>query len=492
MELANVVNVALLPEGETVARDNMNVVCLMSIEAPLNTAERYRAYRSIKAVENDFGTYSKTYAFASVFFQQLPNAVNAGGALIIGHHRAVDESVSATAGLLVGVQLDEADVISRLQGITDGSFKIAIDGWSVIATGLDFSTTTNINEVAVTIANATAGAVCSFSDQRLILTSETTGVNSTMSLLETHTVGTFIGSILGLSDGANVNNGSDAEVAPAESKLDAVGAVRGMVNFKGVAFIEATTDTDSENLADWCQTNGVMGYDVFTSITNLEVDNSNPVWRIKLKGQDAYRMFYGTDRKLAVGIMSRLHTVNFNAENSANTLNLKEIRGIVAVDHSQTVWDKCNTVGLSIYTVFKGVPKMLTSGANGWADDAYNLIAYIDAIQVDMFNLLGGTATKVPQTDRGVDQLIDQAGKTTRGFVRAGVIAPGTWSSPDYFGDKDTFDRNILNSGFYWLAGRLEDQPQGDRQERKSPPLQGAIKNAGAIHSAETIINFNY
>jgi len=37
----------------------------------------------------------------------------------------------------------------------------------------------------------------------------------------------------------------------------------------------------------------------------------------------------------------------------------------------------------------------------------------------------------------------------------------------------------------------LSDQAQADRQARKSPVIQGAVKNAGAIHSADIIINFN-
>ena len=113
------------------------------------------------------------------------------------------------------------------------------------------------------------------------------------------------------------------------------------------------------------------------------------------------------------------------------------------------------------------------------------------ALQTDMHNLKKQTSVKIPQTRRGVNRLIDQGEKTTRGFVRAGVFAPGTWSSPDYFRARDTFERNIAENGFYWLAGSLADQPQADRQARKSPVLQAAVKNAGAIHSVDIIINFN-
>jgi hypothetical protein len=37
----------------------------------------------------------------------------------------------------------------------------------------------------------------------------------------------------------------------------------------------------------------------------------------------------------------------------------------------------------------------------------------------------------------------------------------------------------------------LKDQPQVDRQQRKSPVVQIAVKNAGAIHSVDIIVNFN-
>jgi hypothetical protein len=148
-------------------------------------------------------------------------------------------------------------------------------------------------------------------------------------------------------------------------------------------------------------------------------------------------------------------------------------------------------VGLDIYTSVKDVPVVLTSPANDFVDNVYNLIAFVDAVQTDMFNLLSLTGTKIPQTRRGVQQLVDQGEKTTRGFVRAGVFAPGTWSSPDSFGNIEVFNRAIEEDGFYWLAGSLADQPQSDRQERESPVLQAAVKNAGAIHKVDVIINFN-
>ncbi len=490
MDLSNVISVGILPEGKAVAPDNMNAVCIMSSEEPLHSNDRYRVYKNISAVENDFGTYSKTYAFASILFQQTPNPINVEGALIIGYYRSTSEDVDATSGVLTGLQINEAEVISNLQQITDGSMVITIDGSDTTIDNLDFSTTTTIDEV-VTLITAISIATCTFSDQRFIFTSDTDSVTSTMSIAFASPNGIFIGNILGLSDGATVINGVNAETLTAETKLEAISTVKSLVNFKGFCFIENTTDTDSEDLATWAQANAVLGYDVFSDFSNLEVDNSNPVWSITSKGQNNYIMLYSTDRRLAVGVMARQHTVNFASEDTANTLNLKEIKGIEAVDYSQTVWSKSETVGLILYTFFKGIPKLITSGANGWSDDTYNIVAFVDHVQVNLFNLLGSTSTKIPQTAQGVNQLLDDCRKTSRQFVRVGVFAPGPWTSSDYFGNRAVFERNIEQTGFYWLAGKLSEQSQAARQARKSPVIQGAVKNAGGIHSVNVLINFN-
>ena len=167
---------------------------------------------------------------------------------------------------------------------------------------------------------------------------------------------------------------------------------------------------------------------------------------------------------------------------------------IVSEDLSQTVINACKTVGLDVYVAIKStplVPLVLTSGANDFVDNVYNLIAFIDAVQSDVATLITGTPTKIPQTTPGINSIVDQAEKTTRRFAKAGFIAPGEWLSPNTFGNVDTFKRNISEFGYYWMAGSLADQSSTDRSARKSPPLMCAIKYAGAVNSAEIIIQFN-
>ena len=171
-------------------------------------------------------------------------------------------------------------------------------------------------------------------------------------------------------------------------------------------------------------------------------------------------------------------------------MHLKEL-SVAAEEYTQTEVDNAKMVGLDLYTTIKLTPELLTSGANVFTDERYNLIAYVDSLQIDMHNLLKLTGTKIPQTRPGVNTLVDGLEKTSRQFVRAGVSSPGTWSSPDYFGDRETFERNIFNNGFYWLAGSLAAQAQNSREARESPLIQGAVKLAGAFHSVDLIINVN-
>lgn len=493
--ITNVINVALIPEGQLAGFDNMNLITVFTSETGvIASAERFRTYRDAASVAADWGSASAVTEYANTVFGTKPNAINFGGSLIVALHRATSENVAATAATLVSAQMVEATVISTLQTITDGSFTIDVDGTPVIVTGLDFTSTTDLDGVATMLDTAIAGATVAHDNGFLTVTSGTTGVLSLLTAFEVHSTGTFIGEILSLSagSGSTLTQGAAAVVLPVETKVESLTATKALINFKGSCFIDLVLDAEVDDIAAWAQANQSIVYNVFSGSSYLAVDPANPVWAVRLASQSSFRSLYSKsgNRKLAASYMARTHTVNFSAENSAITMNLKTLN-VPAESYTQTEIDAAKLVGLDLYTTIKDVPVVLTSGANDFVDNVYNLIAYIDAIQTENFNLLKATGTKIPQTTRGVNQLVATNEKATRRFVRAGVFAPGTWSSPDSFGNIDTFNRNIEQFGFYVLAGLLKDQPQADRQARKSPVVQIAVKNAGAIHSVDIIINFN-
>lgn len=494
--ITNVINVQILTGGRLAARDNLNVVALITSERNfLNSNKRYEVYRDLASVANDFGTTSKAYDHAKAFFGTSPNPVNAGGYLVIGYWRASSETVAASAATLKGAELSGAAVIGQLQAIADGSMVVTIDGTADTLTGLDFRTVTALSDVVTKLNGQLTGAVASLDGIGIVITSSTTGATSTLTFASAHTSGTDVSSILGLSDGSGavLTQGAAAGTLAAESKEDAVNAVRAETNAYGYVFADQPTSLEAKALAELAQAGGFLMYDVFSDPDNLELAPSNVVWDIKLSSLTNYRMLYSkaNNRKMATSYMARAHVVNFNGENTALTIHLKEL-SIAAESYTEGEITKAENVGLDVYTTIKNTPCILTSGANDFMDNRYNLIGFQDALQTDLYNLLKSTGTKIPQTTRGMNLIIDQCEKTSKGFARAGVFGAGTWSSPDTFGDINVFKRAIEQNGYYWIYGALADQPQADREARKSTVIQGACKMAGAIHSASVIVNVNF
>lgn len=493
--ITNVVNVALIPSPGLAEADNMNIIAaLTSEQGVITSAERFRAYRDAAAVEADFGTASIVTQYAQTVFGTRPNAINFGGALIIGLHRATPETVPASAATLTSTQFVEATLLSQLQTITDGSFDISVDGVADSITGLDFSVVTSLEEVAALLETNMTGVTVAVDNGYFKISSATTGATSLLTYMTEGATGTFVGGILTLADGTGgmLIQGEASSILPVETKVESLSALKAVVNFKGAVFTDLITDAEVPDVSLWAQANQTLIYAVFPRGVYLTVSTANPVWMNTLARRTNFRALLSAsgNRLLAASYMARTHTVNFNAENSAITMNLKELN-VPAESYSQTEIDAAKRVGLSLYTTIKNTPVVLSSNANTPVDNVYNLIAFIDAVQVGNFNTLKGTGTKVPQTTSGVNTVVAGNEKVCRQFVRAGVFAPGTWSSPDRFGNFDTFNRNIEQFGFYVLAGPLRDQPQVDRQNRKSPVIQMAVKNAGAIETIDVIINFN-
>ena len=494
-DLNRVVTVAISLTGSQIQRDNMNIVSIFSsqlIPDVFDSNHRQLSFLNAAAVEEVFGSSSDVYAHALAFFSQSPNSTNvSGGRLVVSYWRATSETVPARAGLLRGSQLSEAQLIGQLQSISDGSFVVSIDGVDKVISGLDGRTITSFDGLIDALNTAISGATVTENDQRIIITSDTTGATGEVGLLTAHSSGTFLGAILGLSTGTGAisTDGLASDTLTAETKLEAVNNATDF-NFKGFIFIDNPTDTETKALASFAQANNKLYYDVFDSASNLVIDVNNVCWEIKLSKYENTRMLFRKDgdRKFGTGYMARMHTVDFNGENTAITMNLKEIAGVISESFTDTELDNASKIGLDTYVSFKNLPKILSSGGNGYTDLSYNILAFKDALQTDTFNLLGGTTTKIPQTQRGVNQLVDSIKKTCEQFKRAGFIGGGTWNSADSFGDVDTFKRNILQNGYYILPQRLSDQTQADREERKSPLIQIAVKTAGAFHSVNILV----
>lgn len=195
-------------------------------------------------------------------------------------------------------------------------------------------------------------------------------------------------------------------------------------------------------------------------------------------------------KKFAAAYLSRGLAVNYSGSNTTLTMNLKDLTGIVAdTNISETVLQQCADLGADCFPSIEGLAKVISNKqGNQYFDQAANRIWLVNAIQRAVFNTLATTGTKIPQTEPGITQITNAIREVCNQAVTNGMLAPGTWNSPDTFGNYDDFIRNIEEFGFYIYHQPISEQAQSERDERKAPVTQVACKEAGAYHSGNILI----
>lgn len=188
----------------------------------------------------------------------------------------------------------------------------------------------------------------------------------------------------------------------------------------------------------------------------------------------------------------RALSTNFEGSNTTSTMHLKDIKTIQPdLTLTQTLLTKALAAGADTYPSLQGVPKVYCSGTNHFFDQVYNLRWIVGALQVAGFNYLATTSTKIPQTEGGMNGLKGAYRKICEQGVTNQYLAPGSWQSPDTFGNLQDFYDNISQRGYYIFSIPITQQSQTAREARQAPLIQIAVKEAGAIHSSSVIIFVN-
>lgn len=195
---------------------------------------------------------------------------------------------------------------------------------------------------------------------------------------------------------------------------------------------------------------------------------------------------------MAAAYAGRALSTAFEGSNTTSTMHLKDLVGVTAdPTMTQTQLNLCQDCGADAYVNIAGVAKTFTSGANGYFDQVYNRCWFLGALEVAGFNALAKVSTKVPQTEPGMTILKGAYRLVCDRAVRNGYVAPGAWNSADRFGDVEAMLRNIEEVGYYIYSLPVNQQAQTEREERKAPLVQIAIKEAGAIHSSNVLVYIN-
>jgi hypothetical protein len=492
LDLANVVVVSLSQAPAGLNSFQPNNVAMFTKEQP-GVAFDYKVYLSPSEVVKDFGTYSETSAMAAAIFAQNPNILNGSGKLIIVPMQA-SVSIPATHGTLTTI--DILGNLTNFKAIDDGEFDLAIDGASAVhITGCDFTAIEDISDVAAVIDAKLTGASCEAIDGTLVVKSDSTGATSAIAISK-YSAGTgtdiTVVSFMDVADAVIV--AGVAAYSGAETPLLAIVRTQESLNYVGILLQGVTDEDDMEDASDYVQSLNKMLFLVRVSETSM--NSGELFYLIKSKSNNHTRMFlykYGTAQdasKALASYVGRAMSTDFTGSQTTQTMHMKDLSTVVADEAiDQTILEKCKQVGVDIYGAFQGLGKVFSTGANKFFDQVYNLIWMIETLKIAGFNAIATTSSKIPQTEGGVDILKSYYRRVCEQAVTNGYIAPGTWTSPDRFGNAADFMRNISEKGYYIYSQPVSEQLPEDRKLRKAPLIQIAFKESGAIHSTNVIVN---
>lgn len=448
--------------------------------------ERFRTYTTLEGVALDFGTSAPEYFAAALYFGQSPKP----DTIMIGRWLR-----TATAGFNKGGILTAAQqVISNWTAITAGSFDIHVDGVAKTLSGLDFSVQTNLNGVATVIDGALSGASVAWTGSRFIVTSDTTGVSSTVGYATPHGSGTDISAQLKLS------SATATVLVPGYAAETPVACAAALANasslWYGLMFQASTQPTDSQNLAvsDFIEAldlKRIFGVTITnTNVLDSEVSND---LASEMKSAGYLQSFcqYSENAYAIASFFGRAFSVNFAANRSTITLMYKQEPSVVPQDLTSTQADTLQAKRCNVFASYVNNTAIIQYGVmsgSAWFDEIHGLDWFQDAVQNNCFNTLYTSTTKIPQTDAGVNQLTNAIAAACDEAVNNGLVAPGVWNA-DGFGNLTS--GQYLKTGYYVFAQPVALQSQGDRDARVAPPIQVAIKLAGAIQELDVIINVN-
>lgn len=478
--LSYTVNVSLSATPTGLADFNTNSIAIFTNETA-GFSENYQAYLTPSGVESDFGTNSLTYKMAQALFTPVPNFRTGGGYLYIFPFNGVN----ATAGKVTTANISAN--VDNFKVVTDGSLKLTIDGTVTELQGLNFTGVSTLADVVNILKNQNLDISIELSGNTIVFTSKRYGVASGIVFGTTSTGTDIAGSTFLNATGASTVAGTDAS---GETLAEAVSSALEQVYFGGVLTTQYVDDTTLLANSTAIQAMDCDYFEAMTSLKNMAVTGAS----IKSAGNGKTRSLaysQGAETaKVAIATYATIaKSVNYNGSNTANTMNLKTLTGIAGDSGlSDTYVLSASTNGVDIYGNTGGLSVVYSNDNNGYTDDIEANLWHKKATEVAGFNYLRQTNTKIPQTEEGMAGLKNAYAQVCEKAVRNNTVAPGTWNTAIPFGDPENFKRNIEEKGYYIYSIPVAQQSQTEREARKAPVCQIALKRSGAFHHSEVVI----
>ena len=288
---------------------------------------------------------------------------------------------------------------------------------------------------------------------------------------------------------------AEGEAGAVETLLQAVNACLQYTNWYGLAIADSAdlVEADVISVAAAIEASSLSRIlAVTTADVNVLVSGNTDNIGYKLKAADYSRTFWqysSSSKYAAISAFGRAFTVNFTGNNTTITLKFKTEPGVTYETLTTAQADAIDAINGNVYVYYANDTAIIQQGvmANGdFFDERHGLDWLQNYVQTNLYNLLYTSTTKIPQTDAGVTRLMTNVEASLDQAVNNGLVAPGVWNGGP-IGQIESGD--TLTKGYYVHADSVENQAQSDREARKSPVIQAAIKLAGAIHYADVQIN---
>jgi len=300
---------------------------------------------------------------------------------------------------------------------------------------------------------------------------------------------------LTINRGVRQVRGINGSTPAAQSIVDLIARLDNeMPNYYGFYNTVAISDQEIEDTHDRLQASNRFHLYAFTALADylLDFSQSNPLYRIALKNSQIMLAQLNKlgDRHAAVEALVQASSTNWEGRNTAQTLKFKTETSVQSDPSiTTTLANQCDRLGVNYYTDYDGTTFLAEGRTVGTELFFIDSTTGRHALTVRL-QAAGATRLiqqpKIPQTDEGQITLQSALVGILEQFVRNGFIGRGLRWNGNGFGELTTGD--ILENGWYMFSDSYALQSQSDREARKAMPIQIAVKEAGAIHSAEIIV----
>lgn len=489
LSVSDIVNVTVTLQPLAAALRNFGATLIVGASDVIDTTQRFRQYSTLGQVASDFGSTAPEYLAADLFFSQAPQP----SLLYIGRF-----AQTATSGILHGGPFSgtqQYNAVTALAAITTGSMSITVDGTAHSLSSLNFSAQTNMNGVAGVLANAMAAYAAvrwNAGLGRFDIESNSTGATSSVSYATPTGSGTDVSALLNLTAATGASLPVSGQVS--ETALQCVQLLANQSNdWYMLTFAAAISDSDHLAVAAFIEgespsrlygiTTQEAGALSATSTTDIAYVASAALYK-------RTTIQYSTSSPYAVAsLFGRFATVNFQASSSVITGMFQQEPGVTAEILTESQAAALEAKNCNVFVAYSNSRAIIQEAVmtNGYFIDEMQGTDWLqNAIQTAVFNLLYTRTTKVPQTDPGINLIVNTIDAQLVQAVTNGLVAPGVWQGPQ-IGQINTGD--ALAKGWYVYAQPIAQQAYADRVARKAPPIQVAICLAGAVHSANVLVS---